>query len=260
MASPAAGSLWLGPIHVSKCLPAALSACFPWRLIGRGTSSMLLRDTGNRNCSVPLLCSSRNWLHFGKAGSGADFWNSSDSGTKVTQKKPIQDKKWKCFYLCWESWTALLQALSSGAMNRCLLSPSCFFFPPSSALKASKQSLAGRRYTMHKAIIWREATEAACMGIPLEDKNEFGVAFHDKCLQGINLIVWIWVCAAPLFLTILSKMDLSLPSLAITGHGCSTSHFCCCSLVVLPSLHPLTVTQLLYLLPGLLQILASGRG
>ena len=54
----------------------------------------------------------------------------------------------------------------------------------------------------------------------VEINNKYGVAFHYKCLQGVNCIVWMLVCAAPLFLAILSKMDLNLPSLTITGHSC----------------------------------------
>lgn len=99
-----AGSLWLVPTHLSKFLWAALSACFPWQVVWSRTSSMLLHDTNNRNCSITLLCSSRNWLSFGKTGSGADFWSSANTESKERSWHWIQGNSenddpgwnWKC--------------------------------------------------------------------------------------------------------------------------------------------------------------------
>lgn len=238
MASPAAGSLWLGPIHISKFLPAALSTCFPWWVVWSGTSSMLLHDAGNRNCSIPLLCSSRNWLHFGKAGSGSDFWNSSDSGNKVTRKMLFQDKTENVSISCWKSWRALLCALSNSVMTSYLLSPSCFFFPLKCTESFKTESGCGEIHHAQSHCM-KGSNRSSVHGIPLEINNEFGVAFHDKCLQGINLIQWMWVCAAPLILTILSKMDLTLllQSLAIvTLYPTSVAVPC---LVFHPFIHPL---------------------
>lgn len=104
MLSPTAGSLWLPPTHISKFLRAALSACFPWQVVRSGTSSVLLRDTGNRNCSIPYLCSSRNQLCFGNAGSGVDFWSSATTKSKESSQQWIQghsenddlEWNWKC--------------------------------------------------------------------------------------------------------------------------------------------------------------------
>lgn len=54
----------------------------------------------------------------------------------------------------------------------------------------------------------------------VEISNKYGTVFHFRCLQRVNCIVWILVCASPQFLTILSKMDLNLPSLTTTGPSC----------------------------------------
>lgn len=95
----------LPPTHISKFL-WALSACFPWQVVRSGTSSVLLHDTGNRNCSIPHLCSSRNQLCFGNAGSGVDFWSSAASESKESSQQWIQghsendDLEWNCKCSC----------------------------------------------------------------------------------------------------------------------------------------------------------------
>lgn len=165
--SRTAGSLWLAPTHISKCLRAALSPSFPWQVVWSGTSSMLLHDTGNRNChssaaagtgftlaklEVELTSEARPTLNPRKG---------PNTESKVTQKMMTQSETENIPVLCWKPWTVLLQALSSGAMKSFLQSPSCFCSFPPNALKASKLSPAGRRYMLHIAIVGRKVIGAA---------------------------------------------------------------------------------------------------
>lgn len=102
-------------------IQAALYACFPWRVALSGPSSMLISDTTNRSCSIALLCSSRSWLSFGKAGNEADFWNLANilSKERSFSNSENDNPKWN-----WKCSCSVLESLdhtssSSSTLSRC---------------------------------------------------------------------------------------------------------------------------------------------
>lgn len=82
---------------------------------------MLVSDTTNRSFSIALLCSSRNWLSFGKAGSEADFWNLANTLSKERSfsNSENDNPKWN-----WKCSCSVLESLGhtsshSSTLSRC---------------------------------------------------------------------------------------------------------------------------------------------